>query len=213
MISSSLWDLDSSPAARIPSSPQLSNKVPSRPPVFNPLPTANMKLTTLLAPLTLIGAALADSAAIVDAVKKANEDTAKLGQVVSKWKGDILGTLPIVAESTALLVTVKKGKKVASESDEMDFYGTLDVAYAVTDLTAVVNTTLTALIDAKPKFDKLLMSPLIFGTLELQKKATDEMSEAIVSKVPVQLQDLARDIAAPIDASFELALDEFHPFH
>lgn len=157
--------------------------------------------------------ALADSAAIVDAVKKANEDTAKLGQVVSKWKGDILGTLPIVAESTALLVTVKKGKKVASESDEMDFYGTLDVAYAVTDLTAVVNTTLTALIDAKPKFDKLLMSPLIFGTLELQKKATDEMSEAIVSKVPVQLQDLARDIAAPIDASFELALDEFHPFH
>ncbi|KAL2264113.1 hypothetical protein VTK26DRAFT_1982 [Humicola hyalothermophila] len=172
-----------------------------------------MKLTALLAPLALAGAAAADSAAIVAAVNAAAEGTTALGAAVSNWKGDLLGTLPIVTESTALLVTVKKGARTAEESDEMDFYGVLDVAHAVTDLTGVVNATLTALVDAKPKFDRLLMSPLIFATLELQKRATGEMSEAIVAKVPEQLQDLARDIAQPIDASFELALDEYHPFH
>jgi hypothetical protein len=170
-----------------------------------------MKFTTLLTPLCLLGPALADSAAIVAALTTVDESTTKLGNAVSNWKGDILGTLPIVAESTALLIHVKKGTKTAEDSEALDFMATLDVAVATNDLVKSVNATMTALIGAKGKFDKLLMSPLIFVNLELQKGATTKMSEAIISKVPVELQELAGSLVAPIDASFELAIDAFHP--
>ena len=169
-----------------------------------------MRLTTLLTPLALITTAVADSKSIVAALTSADTATAKLGTVVTSWKGDILGALPIVTDSTALLITVKKGTKTATDSAALDFYGTLDVATATQHLTATVNSTLSALIGAKHKFDKLLMSPVIFVTLELQKKATADMSDAIIAKVPAQLQELAKDIVAPIGASFEVALDAFH---
>ncbi|KAK4134439.1 putative antigenic cell wall galactomannoprotein [Trichocladium antarcticum] len=171
-----------------------------------------MRLVTLLAPLAFAASVLADGQAIAGALAKTDTATAKLGAAVSKWRGDLLGALPIVAESTGLLTTVKKGTKTAENSEPLDFDGTLAVAHATQKLTGTVNSTLTALINAKPKFDKLRMSPLIFITLELQKKATNDMSDAIIAKVPEQLQALARDIVAPIAASFEVALDVYHLF-
>ncbi|KAK4150782.1 putative antigenic cell wall protein [Chaetomidium leptoderma] len=171
-----------------------------------------MKFTTLLAPLALVGTALADGKAVVAALTKVDETTGKLGDAVTKWKGDIFGTLPIIAESTTLLVQVKKGTKTAEESEALDFDATLAVATATNNLVTSVNTTLSALMDAKPKFDKLLMSPLILVTLGLQKRATTDMSAAIIAKVPAELQELAKGLVAPIDASFEQAIDAFHPF-
>jgi hypothetical protein len=170
-----------------------------------------MKLTTLLATLSLTGTALADGASIVAALTTVDSTTSKLGTAVSTWKGTILGTLPIITESTALLVEVKKGTKTAEQSAALDVPATLDVATATNKLVTSVNTTMSALIAAKSKFDKLLLTPLIFVNLELQKKATGEMSEAIIAKVPAELQELARGLVAPIEKSFELALDEFHP--
>lgn len=170
-----------------------------------------MKLTTLLPALSLLGPALADGAAIVAALATVGESTTKLGNSVTGWKGDILGTLPIVAESTALLIHVKKGTDTAEDSEPLDLAATLDVAVATGELVKSVNATMSALIGAKGRFDKLFMSPLIFVNLGLQKRATTEMSEAIISKVPVELQELAGSLVAPIDASFELAIDAFHP--
>ncbi|GAB1319369.1 Antigenic cell wall galactomannoprotein [Madurella fahalii] len=170
-----------------------------------------MKLTAVLTPLAFASAALADGAAIIGALAEVNDATVQLGEKVGSWTGDILGTLPIVAESTSLLIKVKKGTKTAEESEALDFLQAIDVATATYGLVGSVNATMTNLINAKPKFDKLLMSPIIFINLGLQRKATTEMSEAIISKVPVELQAIAQDLVAPIDASFELAIDAFHP--
>ncbi|KAG7287465.1 hypothetical protein NEMBOFW57_006976 [Staphylotrichum longicolle] len=170
-----------------------------------------MKLTALLLPLTLVGPALATTNAIVGALTTVDQTTIKLGKAVTKWKGDIFGTLPIITESTTLLVQVKKGTKAAEDSPALDFQQTIDVATATNKLVVSVNTTLSALITSKRKFDKLLMSPLIFVNLGLQKHATSEMSAAIIAKVPKELQELAKGLVAPIDASFEKAIDVFHP--
>lgn len=170
-----------------------------------------MKLTTFLTPLALLGPVLADGAAIVSALTTVDESTTKLGGAVTNWKGDIFGTLPIISESTALLIQVKKGTKTAEDSEPLDLMATLDVAVATGKLVTSVNATMSALIGSKEKFDKLFMSPLIFVNLGLQKRATTEMSEAIIAKVPAELQELAGSLVAPIDASFELAIDAFHP--
>jgi len=84
------------------------------------------------------------------------------------------------------------------------------VAVATNTLAGSVNSSLSALIQAKPKFDKLLLSPVILINLGLQRKATTEMSRAIVEKVPAELQGVAEELVRPIDASFELAIDVFH---
>ncbi|KAK4235748.1 hydrophobic surface binding protein A-domain-containing protein [Achaetomium macrosporum] len=170
-----------------------------------------MKLTAVFALLAFVGSALADSTSIVSALSTVNNSTVQLGSSVTEWKGDLLGTLPIIADSTALLVDVKKGTKTAEESEPLDAAGAIEVATATNTLVASVNATLTALIDSKEKFDRLLLSPLIFGNLELQQKATSEMSDAIIKKVPVELQDLARNLVAPIDSGFEMAIDAFRP--
>jgi hypothetical protein len=170
-----------------------------------------MKLTTLLATLSLTSTALADGASIVFALTTVDATTTKLGTAVSTWKGDILGTLPIITESTTLLVQVKKGTKTAQQSKALDVAATLDVATATNKLVSSVNTTMGALIEATSKFNNLLLSPLIYVNLGLQKKATGEMSEAIIEKVPAELRELARGLVAPIERSFEMALEEFHP--
>lgn len=169
-----------------------------------------MKFATLIAPLALAAQALADAKAIVDALATIDATTVKLGAAVNKWNGDLFGSLPIVSESTTLLVQTKKGTKAAEGSEALDFYGTLDVAKATNNLVKSVNATMTALIGAKPKFDKLKMSPIIFLTLEIQQGATTDMSNAIIAKVPVQLQDLAKDIVKPIDESFKKAIDVYN---
>ncbi len=170
-----------------------------------------MKFTTLLLPLTLATTTLAETKTIVSALATVDTATTKLGSAVTSWRGDLLGTLPIIADSTSLLVKVKQGTKTAENSAALDLPATLEVATATNKLVASVNTTLGALISAKKKFDKLLLSPIIFGNLELQKCATDEMSKAIIAKVPANLQDLAKGLVAPISKSFDLALDVFHP--
>ena len=61
-------------------------------------------------------------------------------------------------------------------------------------------------IQAKPKFDKLFIGPLILLNLGLVKEATDKFSAAIIDKVPAAYQSLANQIVAPIDTAFVEAI-------
>ncbi|EAQ87682.1 hypothetical protein CHGG_04301 [Chaetomium globosum CBS 148.51] len=172
-----------------------------------------MKLSTLLPVLPLLLsptlATTTDQPTIVSALTTVNETTTKLGTSVLTWHGGILGTVPILAESTALLIQVKQGTDAASASDPLDVPGTLAVATATGALVKSVNATLGAIVDAKGKFDRLLLSPLIAVNLGLQRRATAEMSEAVIGKVPEQLRELARGLVAPIDQSFGVAVEAY----
>jgi hypothetical protein len=175
-----------------------------------------MQLTAVLAPLAFLGLVTAQggnitTTAIVSALATVNNSTVNLGDAVTKWDGELLGTLPILAASTALLIDVRKGTMMAEGCDDLDTAAALDVAGQTNTLVASVNTTMTALVDSKPKFDRLLLTPLIYGNLQLQQKATSKMSDAIIDKVPDELQDLAKNLVAPIDASFEMAIDVYSP--
>ncbi|KAK4145960.1 hydrophobic surface binding protein A-domain-containing protein [Dichotomopilus funicola] len=178
-----------------------------------------MKFTTLFAPLALLAptfaspiinaSASADSPTIVDALTSVNQTTVKFGNVIVNWNGGLLGTVPVLAESTALLVTVKKGTSIAEHSEPLDNDGALAVAGTTQSLVASVNTTLTTLIEARPKFDKLLLTPIIVLNLKIQRDATADLSEAIIAKVPEALQAIAKNLVAPIDQSFATAIDAY----
>ncbi|KAK4158629.1 antigenic cell wall galactomannoprotein [Cladorrhinum sp. PSN259] len=164
--------------------------------------------TALAAPVSV----LADGAAIVNGLKEVQSSTTKLGTAVTSWKGDLIGKIPILAGGLTLLATVDKATRTAKSSAPLDFGEAINVAVATTDLGTAVNTTLTALIEAKPKFDRRLLSPLILIDLGLQRKATAELSAEIIKKVPAELQDVAKALVKPVDDGFALAIHAFHGF-
>jgi len=174
------------------------------------LTASAMNLTTLITPLALVATAFAQGA-IELSLTAVNKQTLELRQAVETWKGDLLGTIPILKSNTnIILVSIKKGTKAAQDSQPLDFLGALGVAVATKSLPQSVNTTLTALVTGKPKFDKLLLSPAILINLGLQKSATAEMSKAILEKIPAYLRSIAEELIRLIDVAFELAIRRLH---
>lgn len=163
----------------------------------------------LSAAALLVTTVLADGDAIVDALGTIASDTAELNNTVLDWDGGLLGTLPIITKSTALLSGINKATKTAKSSEELSLIEAVSVALATQDLIQDVNVTLATIVDAKPKFDHLLLSPVILLNLGLEKGATDKFSAAVKSKLPEEVADAADQLAAQIDEAFDDAIDAY----
>lgn len=165
-----------------------------------------MRFTSLLAPLALSSTVLASGATIVDALGVVSSITSDLNTAVASWKGDLLGALPIVVKSTELLKDINNATKTAKASEPLVALEAIGVAQAVQALSAQVNTTLTTIIATKPKFDKLLLSPVILLNLDLEKDASDKLGAALKAKVPENLQGIAQSLQDTLDGYFDTAI-------
>ncbi|ETS72977.1 hypothetical protein PFICI_15369 [Pestalotiopsis fici W106-1] len=164
---------------------------------------------SLLGLVSLVGTCVADGAAIAAALGVISADTISLNQTVASWPGDILGALPITVQSTTLLIDINKATGIAEDSAALNDTETLAIAVTTADLITDTNSTLTEIIAAKPKFDKLLLSPIIYLTLSSQKDASGKLSSAIAEKVPEAYQTVADALGAELAASFDVALDAY----
>ncbi|KAI1840545.1 hypothetical protein JX265_013225 [Neoarthrinium moseri] len=167
---------------------------------------------TLTALATLVATAIADGAAIVDALEQIQSDATALNDTVDSWSGDLLGALPITTKSTSLLIHINKGTETAKHSANLTDLETFNVAVTTLNLVTATNSTLDTIVASKPKFDKLLLSPVILLTLKSQKDASAQLSSAIAEKVPLTFQGAAEQLAAQLDAAFEEALDAYSFF-
>ncbi|KAI5463611.1 antigenic cell wall galactomannoprotein-like protein [Mariannaea sp. PMI_226] len=171
-----------------------------------------MLLSKALAFAGLATTAAASGASIVSAMDAISNATKALNKTVASWDGLILGTAPIIVRSTQLLIEIKNGTEVAQASANLTFAEALQVAGATQSLSTVVNSTLTTIINAKHKFDRLLLSPIILLNLHLQKDATDDFSAAVIEKVPAALQETAKGLVKPISDSFDNAISKYKLF-
>lgn len=148
------------------------------------------------------------SSSIVSAISKITAKTITLNDTVASWRGatDPLGTLPIILDSTSLLSAINDGTFAAQHSPNLTLSDVLSVAAAITPLVADVQSTLTTIVAAKPKFEKLLLTPVIWLNLVTEKDATDKFSAAVIAKVPTAQQALAQSIVAPVDTAFASAI-------
>ncbi|CAK7204115.1 hypothetical protein SEUCBS139899_006869 [Sporothrix eucalyptigena] len=153
--------------------------------------------------------AAADGAAIVDALNNVDSETQQLEQTVQGWNGGYLGSIPIVTQSLHVLYAINDGTDTANDSDELTTDEALSIATAVSTLATTVNGTMSAIIDAHDEFEHLLLAPIVLLDLKKQKSASDEMSAAIIAKVPTALQAIAQNLVAPIDASFTQAIEVY----
>jgi hypothetical protein len=80
-------------------------------------------------PLALFASTvLADGAAIVTALSEISNATIALQSAVTKWRGDLLGVLPIVAASTTLLEDINSGTKTAEASANLTIAEVIGIA-------------------------------------------------------------------------------------
>lgn len=152
---------------------------------------------------------LADGAAIVAAMDEIAAQNKELGDTVAGWNGGLFGTLPIVIDSTKLLIKIKEATKVAEDSEPLNAIEAITVAQSTQQLAGGVNTTLTHVVDAKPKFDRFLLGPVILLTLKQEKSATDDFSAAVIEKVPEALRGVAQSLVGQIDSSFDNAIASY----
>ena len=174
-----------------------------------------MKLSLLpLAFLAAITTVSAGATEIVAELGKISAQTDKVESIVTEFSAGIKGlgdVVPLLIESTELLIDIKKATKVAKASQP---FASLDEVIQIVGptqtLVADVQSLLAALVNAKPKFDKLLIvSPVVLLNLKQQRKATEELNNVVISKVPADFQGLARDLVAPIYVAFDATIAEY----
>ncbi|RFU76605.1 antigenic cell wall galactomanno [Trichoderma arundinaceum] len=163
--------------------------------------------------LTSVLAADADPNPILTALNTITTDTVNLNNTVASFNGNPLTLLQITVQSAKLLADINSGTKAANAAANLTFDQTLAVASATLNLATDVNQTITSIIDAKPKFDKLIVvDPVILLNLKLERDATKEFSAAVIAKVPEALQSVAQTLTQGIDDSFAEGLAAYELF-
>ncbi|PHH81839.1 hypothetical protein CDD82_7716 [Ophiocordyceps australis] len=163
----------------------------------------------LVALAAIVSPVLADGAAINASISAIRADVVQLGTVTADWNGKLLGALPIVAEAGRLYKDLKKGTRTADASAPLTTDEALGIATSTGQLAGEVNKTLDIIIAAKPKFDHLLLGPIILVTLETEQDATEEFADAVVAKVPKDLAPVAVNIIQGIKDSFAKAISAY----
>lgn len=172
-----------------------------------------MKFSLVFGALTALARSVAaDGASVEAALQAVIDDTAALNTTVATWCGGLLQAVPITARATALLLTVEKGTQTARASANLTTLEALGVGTLTQTLVADVNSTLSTLVDAKPKFDRRLLGPAILLTLKAQRDASARFGAAVVDKIPPLVQGIARALVAQIDESFADAIAVYNPF-
>lgn len=168
----------------------------------------NMRLS-LLPLIALAGSAIASGDTISSAIDSISNATLALNKAVTSWPQTLVGALPITTKSTLLLTEIHKGTLIARKSEDLSVEETLQVAKATSELSHDVELTIDTIINTKPNFDRLGVSPVILLNLELQRALSADFSEAVISKVPKNLQGNAKALVLGIDESFARAIKKY----
>ncbi|KAK0113503.1 hypothetical protein ONS96_014366 [Cadophora gregata f. sp. sojae] len=185
---------------------------------LQPQTTIKMRLTQILLPITfLVSHVAADGASISAAIDNIGAAAGKLNETVADFPNNpILGLTDIgdlLVNSVGVLKTINEGTKVAEASAQLTTLEAFGLAGKIQSLSSSVTSTLDTTVAAKKKFDKLLIvSPIVLLNLKQQKSATVEFGDAVTAKVPAELQEIAKNLQAPILAAFDKAIDAYNPF-
>jgi hypothetical protein len=166
--------------------------------------------TTFLAPIAFAATVLADGAAINGALKTVDNNIKALTSSLKSFNGNIFATLPILGASTKLNKSIQSATSITNDSEPL----TSDETLALADTTNIIITDAKASIDAvievKPKFDKLyIVSPITVGLIKELKKSTGQLGDAIIAKVPQDFKEVAAELIGEINKQFDRGLEAY----
>lgn len=153
--------------------------------------------------VALAATVLADVKTISDSLKTITKDLVALDGTITKFDGQIFSALPILGASSKLEGSLKSGASTAKDSPPLSYDDTLVIADLVGVLAGDAKKTIDDLVSQKPKFDKLfIVSPIVLSTTKKLRAATANFSEAVIDKVPQELNTVAKNLVKGIDDDF-----------
>ncbi|KAK7740450.1 hypothetical protein SLS53_005291 [Cytospora paraplurivora] len=169
-----------------------------------------MRISKIL-PILLVGvgSVLADGISINGAITAIQNATSVLSNTVAAWNGDILGAVPIITQSTSLLKFIDDGIAIAKASAILSETEAVSVGIATTTLATTINALLVVVVDAKAKFDRVLLTPVILLNLEQEKSATSLFSSAVVGKLSEGSVATGQQLFSQITAAFGSAIGSY----
>lgn len=168
-----------------------------------------LTIKSLFALLAGVSFVLADEASIAAAISAIQNATLELSNTVGSWDGGLLSSIPIIVESTSLLTIINEGTATAKQSANLTELEGFTIGLDTIQLVDDVNSTLTTIIAAKPKFADILLAPVVLLNLELEKSASADFSDAVISKLPAVLAPVGEELSDEIAASFDLAISAY----
>jgi hypothetical protein len=107
-----------------------------------------------------------------------------LAAKAKQWDGDAVKGVPLLDASTEVLNFIKAGVTTIKETSAMGLMDSISIIGTEATLMKAVEGVMNAFVEQKPKFDQAYLSIVVFDQLETQLKASQQMVDAIVSKLP-----------------------------
>jgi len=150
-----------------------------------------------------------------------NRDLAAFQGIISDIDGQVDGLSSAIAAynggdgaavqqaSDDLVSTIRTGIQTANGQPQLTQSEALALTSPVQDLIDKVDSTIDALIAKKQLFVDNCLGPDIQTSLGEQHAASQDLATAISSKVPENLQEIARELSAGISNAIQRGIDEY----
>jgi len=159
-----------------------------------------------LTPFLFAAGAFADLATITSVLTTVTDQVGQLDTAVKGFSGDISG---VQTAAGNLLTTVKSGTDTVKGSGPLTLIEASQVAQSVTGLNTTIASVVDGLISKKAAFVSAGAGATVLATLQDQKTASQGLAEAITSKVPEALQNVASELSSGVSASLQRGIDAF----
>ncbi|OJJ54615.1 hypothetical protein ASPSYDRAFT_160029, partial [Aspergillus sydowii CBS 593.65] len=148
-----------------------------------------------------------DAAAIQSNIADINSKTIALGDDITAYTGG--DTSAIEKTSTDLVATINAGTDIVLDGDDLTSTDALNLVGPIQTLTENVDATISALIDKKDPVVEAGSGPAVYSQLQEQLAAATSFADALTSKVPEALKEIADELSSGIKASIQKGIDAY----
>jgi hypothetical protein len=168
-----------------------------------------MKVTTLFLALVLGAQTTLIERDLATVRKVFNDITAQtdtLDTAIKAYNGDIA---ELTSMSDKLVTRIKSGKDTINSETTISINDAIEISPFITSLNSSVATTINDLISKKPAFVSASQAGTILKSLQDQRVASEGLSDVLISKIPLELQGIARQQINGIDDNLAQGIAAF----
>ena len=149
-----------------------------------------------------------DIATITAAVSNISSSLTQLQSKVQAFQG-VDQVADLNTASTNVLSALNSGTAAAQGSAALSLTDALGLQDPIKSLGTTVDGTINALTAKKPAFDQAGISPVVADQLNQQRDASNKFATTVTSKVPAAAQEIAKNLAQPIQDSLNKGVAAF----
>ncbi|OJJ81048.1 cell wall mannoprotein 1 family protein [Aspergillus glaucus CBS 516.65] len=148
-----------------------------------------------------------DLASITGVLSGISDKVGTLHTAINNYNGG--DTQPVQSASDSLVDAINSGTTKVNGGDELNSMDALGLQKPVSDLKDKIQSTISDLNGKKQKIVDAGKGSLTYNDLQKQKTAALKLSDAIVSKTPDNLHDIAHSLASGISDAIQKGVEDF----